>query len=335
MMAEKKSGVEHRVVAAADAGIRLDRWFRRHFPGLGHGALVKLMRTGQIRLDGGRVAPGTRIAEGQTIRIPPLDAAATVSHRARSARPALGKADIRRVRSWVLHEDDAVIVLNKPPGLATQGGPGIGRHVDGLLDALRSGEAGERPRLVHRLDRDTSGVLLLARTPAAAAALAKSFRGRTARKLYWALVVGTPRPPGGKIVAAVEKTPGRAGERMGVSESGKPARTLYRSIDHAGRKAAWLALQPLSGRTHQLRVHCAHIGHPIVGDGKYGGAAAQLRGIVSRKLHLHARRIRVPHPAGGVLDVRAPLPVHMAETWGTFGWDEDPMADRFLDDGDG
>ncbi len=335
MVAEKKSGVEHHVVTAADAGIRLDRWFRRHFPGLRHGALVKLMRTGQIRLDGARVGPGTRIAAGQTIRIPPLAAGATTPRQTTAARPVPGKADIRLVRSWVLHEDDAVIVLNKPPGLATQGGPGITRHVDGLLDALRSGGADERPRLVHRLDRDTSGVLLLARTASAAAALAKSFRSRAAEKLYWALVVGTPRPPRGKIVAAVEKTPGRAGERMGVSEGGKPARTLYRSIDHAGRKAAWLALQPLSGRTHQLRVHCAHIGHPIVGDGKYGGAAAHLTGVVSRKLHLHARRIRVPHPAGGVLDVRAPLPPHMAETWTTFGWGEDPVADVFLDDGDG
>ncbi len=332
MVAEKKSGVEHRVVAAADAGIRLDRWFKRHFPVLHHGALVKLMRTGQIRLDGARVGPGTRVAEGQTIRIPPLDIGDTASRRANPTRPVLGKADIRLVRSWVLHEDDAVIALNKPPGLATQGGPGISRHVDGLLDALRSGGTGERPRLVHRLDRDTSGVLLLARTAAAAAALAQSFRGRAAEKLYWALVVGVPRPPHGKIVAAVEKTSGRAGERMAVGAGGKPARTLYRSIDHAGRKAAWLALQPLSGRTHQLRVHCAHIGHPIVGDGKYGDAAARLTGIVSRKLHLHARRIRVPHPAGGVLDVRAPLPPHMAETWATFGWDEDPMADAFLDE---
>ncbi|RMD91233.1 MAG: RluA family pseudouridine synthase [Alphaproteobacteria bacterium] len=331
MAGEGRRGVEQHVVSPADAGLRLDRWFRRHFPGLGHGALAKLMRTGQIRVDGSRVSPGDRVVAGQVIRVPPLDAAARQPP-PRDRRPRtgpLGEADIAAVRRWILHMDEAVIALNKPPGLATQGGPRITRHVDGLLEALRFAPDDERPRLVHRLDRDTSGVLLVARTAVAAAALAQSFRGRDAQKLYWALVVGTPRPAAGKIVAAVEKTPGRAGERMGVSESGKPARTLYSTVDHAGRKAAWLALQPLTGRTHQLRVHCAHIGHPIVGDGKYGGREAHLTGIVSRKLHLHARRLRLPHPSGGVLDLRAPLPPHMAETWAAFGWDEDPAADAF------
>lgn len=326
------SGVSHKTVGPDEDGIRLDRWFERHFPGLSYGALSKLLRTGQVRLSGGRAKPGDRVAAGQDIRIPPLDASAT-------EKPGLGKtpkkelspADIRDIRSWILYEDADVVALDKPAGLATQGGPGVIRHIDGLLDGLKL-KGGERPRLVHRLDKDTSGVLLIARTVTAAAHFAAAFKARETRKIYWALVKGVPSPRDGKIVAAVEKLPMEGGERMIVTERGKPARTLYATIEHAAQKAAWLALRPLSGRTHQLRLHCAHIGHPIVGDGKYGGAEALLGGAVSRKLHLHARRLVIAHPKKGLLDITAPLPQHMKATWSMFGWDEDVGGDPFPQD---
>lgn len=326
------SRIEPVTVEEADAGIRLDRWFARHYPELGHGALAKLLRTGQVRLDGRRAKAGDRVAAGQAVRVPPLD---TPAPRTAAAHPTLDRREVEEVRSWILYEDPSLVVLDKPPGLPTQGGPGIGRHLDGLLDALRLPGSGERPRLVHRLDKDTSGVILIARTARAAAALAAAFKGRDAGKLYWALVRGVPSRREGKIVAAVEKVAGKGGERVAVTEAGKPARTLWRVIDHAGTKAAWLALEPLSGRTHQLRVHCLHIGHPIVGDGKYAGAEAHLGGLVSRKLHLHARRLRLPHPDGGMLDVTAPLPRHMADTWASFGWDADMQAAGSLFSGGG
>ncbi|GEQ97314.1 pseudouridine synthase [Iodidimonas gelatinilytica] len=329
------SDVQHLSVSQDEDGIRLDRWFKRHYPGLSFGVLSRLLRTGQIRLDGKRAKPGDRIAAGQDIRVPPVGADATQPPRGagRTPKEGLSDQDIAEVRSWVLYKDDQVIALNKPAGLATQGGPGITRHVDGLLDALRFGKNDERPRLVHRLDKDTSGVLMIARTVRAASELAAAFKGRDAHKVYWALVKGTPSPREGKILAPMEKLPGPGGERMVVTERGKPARTLYAVIENAGQKAAWLALKPLTGRTHQLRLHCAHMEHVIVGDGKYGGSEAFLGGLVSRKLHLHARRLRVPHPDGGVVDVIAPLPNHMDATWETFGWDAEYEDDPFEDAG--
>ncbi|GAB4123056.1 MAG: RluA family pseudouridine synthase [Rhodothalassiaceae bacterium] len=326
------SGVSHREVDAGDEGIRLDRWFARHYPGLGHSALAKLLRTGQVRIDGRRARAGDRVAAGQTIRIPPLDPSAFTSPSARPRQAEPTNADIAEMRAMVLYEDEDVIALDKPPGLATQGGPGIARHVDGLLEALRA-RGGERPKLVHRLDKDTSGLLLVARTARAAAHLAAAFKARETRKIYWALVMGVPALRNGKIVAPMEKLPDPKGERMIVTDSGKPARTLYATIAHAGRRAAWLALRPLTGRTHQLRLHCAHMGHPIVGDGKYGGSDAMLGGSVSRKLHLHARRLVIPHPDGRrLLDLTAPLPEHMRASWAMFEWDETLSDDPFPED---
>lgn len=327
------SGVQTVTVAQDDDGIRLDRWFRRHYPGLGHGRLAKLLRTGQVRLDGGRAKPGDRVSAGQSIRLPPLDEAARQPPTAATKRPAapLTDRDIAEARGWVLYEDDSVIALNKPPGLATQGGPGVRRHVDGLLDAFRRPGDSARPKLVHRLDKDTSGVLLIARTSAAAAHFAKQFKRRETHKLYWAMIMGAPDLAMGRIAAPMDKLPGKGGERMVVTDAGKPARTLYAVVDTAAKRAAWLALKPLTGRTHQLRLHCAHMGHPIVGDGKYGGREAMLGGQVSGKLHLHARRLRLPHPDGRMLDITAPLPAHMAESWRLMGWDTDMAVDPFED----
>ena len=221
----------------------------------------------------------------------------------------------------VIHRDAAALVLNKPPGLATQGGTKTTAHVDGLLDALQF-EAEGRPKLVHRLDKDTSGALLVARSARAAAFFAKSFSGRAAKKVYWALVVGVPSIDDGTIDLPIAKQPGTGGEKMHVDEAeGQAARSRYRVIERAGNRAAWVELQPYTGRTHQLRVHMAAIGHPIVGDGKYGGPAAFLTGGISRKMHLHARRIRVDHPDGGRIDVEAELPAHFAESLASLGFD--------------
>jgi len=324
-VAAEMAGVETIAVAADEAGLRLDRWFRRHYPQVTHGRLEKWLRSGQIRLDGRRVKAGVRLESGQMIRVPPLGDEKRAVLRKRPS-PAVPDAEARALEARVLHRDDHVLVIDKPPGLAVQGGSGTRRHLDAMLDALRFG--GERPRLVHRLDKDTSGVLVLARTAAAAAALARAFRSREVHKLYWAVVVGAPRPSSGRIDLRLAKKLGRHGERMEPdAEAGLRAVTEFRIIEQAGRRAAWLLLEPLTGRTHQLRVHCAAIGTPILGDGKYGGAEAVLEGDqISRKLHLHARWIEIPHPSGGVLAVTAPLPDHMRATWHFLGFSEEEGA---------
>ncbi|MCX7933621.1 MAG: RluA family pseudouridine synthase [Rhodovarius sp.] len=301
-------------IAPADAGIRLDRWFRRHYPALTQGALQKMLRTGQIRLDGKRVEAGTRLAAGQELRIPPMPTTPPPP-----PRPAIDPAAAADLQRRVLYRDDSVIVLDKPPGLAVQGGPGITRHLDAMLDALRFG-AEERPRLVHRLDRDTSGVLLIGRSAAAAAALAAAFRGRDAVKTYWAVLVGEPSPLAGRISLPLQRERGPRGERTVAAEEGQPAHTDYRVLEAAKRRAALVELRPLTGRTHQLRVHAAEgLGCPILGDAKYGGPAARIEGLPEH-LHLHARAIRIPHPEGGVLEAEAPLPPHMADTFAFFGF---------------
>lgn len=332
--ARAQGGVARLVVETDEAGLRLDRWFRRRFPALGHGRLEKLLRTGQVRVDGGRAKAAQRLEAGQEVRVPPLGAVA--ADHAPPKRPPMpvSDADAREIEAAVLHIDDSVLVLNKPAGLAVQGGAGTTRHVDGMLDALRFGRA-ERPRLVHRLDRDTSGVLVLARSARAAAALTAAFRGRDARKIYWALVAGAPRPARGRIDAALAKRAGAArsgGEAMVAAgpdaEDARQAATLYDTVERAGRRVAWLALLPLTGRTHQLRVHCALIGTPIVGDGKYGGAEAHIDGLAPR-LHLHARAIALPHPDGGTLRVAAPLTDPMRESWRLFGFEAERETDSF------
>ncbi len=321
------SGVQTLTVALEDSAIRLDRWFKRHFPGLGHGRLEKLLRTGQIRLDGRRAAAGDRVAADQRIRVPPLGNLAAVPP---GDQAAPHPRDVRLVQQMVLHCDDDVIVIDKPAGLAVQGGTGTTRHLDGMLDALRFGAA-ERPRLVHRLDKDTSGVLVLARSAASAAKLAAAFRGKTIRKVYWAIVVGAPQPRQGKIDVRLAKLPGRMGERMTPNEAeGERALTRYRTVAHAGDRFAWLALEPVTGRTHQLRAHCEALGTPILGDNKYGGGASHPEGVPQpRTLHLHARAITLPHPSGGTLAVTAPLPAPLRETWAFFGFEESDEADPF------
>jgi len=320
-------------VDGSDGSLRLDRWFKRHYPGLGHGQLEKLLRTGRIRVDGKRARSGDRVGPGQAIRVPRPDEMASQPRPERpSPRPR--PADEAMLQGAILHRDDALIVLNKPPGLAVQGGTATERHVDGLLDSLRFGNS-ERPRLVHRLDKETSGVLMIACTAAAAAFLTRAFREKTTRKTYWSVVVGRPEIAQGRIDLALAKKAGGGSERVRPdAEEGRRAVTYYRVIDSVGTQASWLALMPVTGRTHQLRAHCAAVGTPILGDAKYGEGASHLAGVPdSGKLHLHARSLSIPHPLGGRLEVTAPLPPHMRRSWEFFGFAghiEDPFAELDL-----
>lgn len=317
------SEVRQFTIAPDDDGVRLDRWFKRNLPQVGFATVSRWARTGQLRVDGRRIKPDDRLAAGQVLRVPP--GGERQERAAAAPRRALSPEDVAEARAMVIRETKAAIVLNKPPGLATQGGSKTHRHVDGLLDAFVEDEEPHpqvRPRLVHRLDKDTSGVLLIARTPGSAASFSRRFSGRSARKIYWALVVGVPELAEGVIDAPLAKQPGTGGEKMHVDEeNGQPAKTRYRVVDKAGNRAAWVELEPLTGRTHQLRVHLEAIGHPIVGDGKYGGQDAFLTGAISRKMHLHARRLIITEPDGGTLDVTAELPEHFAASMEQLGFD--------------
>tara|TARA_R110002049_G_scaffold16927_3_gene66723 strand:- start:1176 stop:2216 length:1041 start_codon:yes stop_codon:yes gene_type:complete len=343
------SGVQTITVAAGEGDQRLDRWLKRRFPQLNQGNVEKACRKGEIRVDGGRVKASSRVQEGQEVRVPPLP-----EDRAPAAprRDKVTAADAEMIRSCVIYRDDHIIALNKPPGLASQGGSGQTRHVDGLGDALRF-DSDEQPRLVHRLDKDTSGIMLMARNRLTAAQLSEAFRDRETRKIYWAAVAGTPHPRMGTVRYALVKAGGGGdgGEKMRTVlpdevddiPGAKRAVTDYAVLDTLGSRGAWLALVPVTGRTHQLRVHMAEMGHPIVGDGKYGGSGqenqgdgwgASFGGEISKKLHLHARHLSLTHPITGArLSLTAPLPDHMERTWKMMGWDGldvplDPFADE-------
>ncbi len=328
---------------------RLDRWLKRRFPQVTQGAVEKLCRTGQLRIDGARAKASDRVAPGQTIRVPPLpDTAAPPPDRPEG----ISAADAKMIQACVLWKDEHIIVLNKPPGLASQGGSGQGeRHVDGLTEALKFGYK-DRPKLVHRLDKDTSGILLLARTDRIARALSEALRHRRTRKIYWAVVAGVPNPKQGSVKFFLEKAPGRGrggeGEKMVCIHPAKAkdhpeakrAQTDYFTLWFLGSRLSWMALEPVTGRTHQLRAHMAEIGHPILGDGKYGGGEAEnpgdgwgaaIGGDISKKLHLHARQIGFEHPiTKAEMVFKAPLPDHMARTWKALDWKEDDVpADPF------
>ncbi|GGE16582.1 pseudouridine synthase [Polymorphobacter glacialis] len=309
------------IIADDDDGIRLDRWFQRHAPETSFNIVSRWARTGAVRLDGAKAATGDRIAAGQTLTWPEHVPETAGPRPEVRERAQLSDDQVRYIQSLVIYQDKHAIVINKPPGLATQGGIGITTHVDGLLDAL-CGEMTTRPKLVHRLDKDTSGVLLLARTARAAAFFSKSFASRDAKKTYWALTIGVPNVQAGEIDAALSKQPGSGGEKMHVDpEGGLKAKTRYRVIERAAGRAAWVEFSPLTGRTHQIRVHAAAIGNPIVGDAKYGGKEAFLTGGVSRKLHLHARRLVIDAPDSGKIDITAELPLHISESFGLLGFD--------------
>lgn len=347
--------VETLQVTEDEEGMRLDRWFKRRVPALSLSHLNKIVRTGQVRVDGARVKTATRLAAGQQVRVPPLKLEAVEGE---PARPATSERDAQALRDMILFEDRDLLVLNKPFGLAVQGGSGTKHHIDGMLASLPN-ERGDRPALVHRLDRDTSGVLLIARTRRMAADLGEIFRSRQAQKVYWALVHGNPKPARGRVSLYLAKGEGMgdvrgprvgkgpaktdpaAREKMRVAKHGDPEAqhsvTYYATVDRVPNRLAWLSMKPITGRTHQLRAHAEAIGHPIVGDPKYGfnlkpGAAPppDLPAGIAPKLHLLARRLVLPHPRGGTLDVTAPLPPHMAASFDILGFDvstHDPIEE--------
>ncbi len=361
----QRTGVQTLKVEPDEAGMRLDRWFKRRFPGLALSHLAKIARKGEVRVDGKRVDTATRLEDGQSVRVPPLSVDAPAAPAVRRANPE----DAEAIRRMILFEDSHVLVLNKPFGLAVQGGSGTTHHIDGMLASLAD-EKGNRPVLVHRLDRDTSGVLLIAKSRKTAADLGEIFRSRKAQKIYWALVEGVPKPAQGRISLYLAKGAGMGDDRASGARASPAARsglrqppdakrdlekmrvarhgeddaqhslTYYAIIDKVAPKCAWLSMKPLTGRTHQLRAHAEAIGHPIFGDPKYGhdeDAARRhhdpMRAMpdgLERKLHLLARRLVLPHPAGGTIDVTAPLPPHMQKTWDTFGFDTkqyDPIVE--------
>ena len=327
------SGVQTLTVEEDEAGMRIDRFLTTRFPQLPFTRVQSIVRKGELRVDGKRAKPNDRLEPGMSVRVPPLKLDAQ-GERPRSAAKDATDADF--IRSLILYEDAEMMILNKPFGLAVQGGSGTVRHVDGLLEAL-TGKDGQKPRLVHRLDKDTAGCLIVAKTRLAAATLAKSFRSRSARKVYWALTAGVPRVPQGRISTYLAKEePTDADARMRVAQHGDEgaahALTYYAMVDNAAQKLSWLSLKPVTGRTHQLRAHAAHIGHPIVGDPKYFSIENwELPGGIQNRLHLLARRIVIPHPrTGQPVDVTAPLPPHMAQSWNLLGFDAaryDPIVE--------
>lgn len=326
------AGVEQIKVEAGETGMRLDRWFKAHYPGLGFGQLQKLLRSGQIRVDGGRAKADTRVEPGQLVRVPPLgvDRKGDGTLTAKTIR---GQGDGEALTKMILYEDASVYVFNKPAGLAVQGGSGVARHIDGMLEAFRN-KKGEKPRLVHRLDRDTSGALVVAKSRLAAMKLAEAFRGRDAKKTYWALVRGVPKKHEDRISTWLVKEQTFDGDRMRVARHGEDgadhAVSYYRVVDQAGQSLSWLEMEPFTGRTHQLRVHAAYMDCPIIGDPKYFEADQNwsFPGGLQNRLHLHARRIRIPHPKSGMIDVTAPMPPHMRQSWNLIGFDEATAEDE-------
>jgi 23S rRNA pseudouridine955/2504/2580 synthase len=316
------TGVQTVAVTADESGMRVDRFLEARFPGLSFSHIQRIIRKGELRVNGKRAQPKDRLQAGQAVRIPPLRLAEPAP---RSADRAADNATRDFLKSITLYEDADVLVLNKPMGLAVQGGSGTTRHVDLMLESLRD-EKGERPRLVHRLDKDTAGCLLVAKSRFAATALTKTFRTRSARKIYWALVAGVPKPKQGRISTYLAKDEREDDSIMRVARHGEAgashAVTYYAVVDTAARQLAWVSLKPVTGRTHQLRAHMAHIGHPIVGDPKYFSIENwELPGGLQNRLHLLARRIVVPHPRGDTIDITAPLPPHMQQTWNLIGFD--------------
>jgi len=326
---EVTTQVQTVTVSADEAGMRVDRFLEAKFPGLSFSHIHRVIRKGELRVDGRRVDGKDRLEAGQKVRIPPVRTESPA--RPDDARDAETRAFLGSI---ALYEDDDVLVLNKPMGLAVQGGSGMVKHVDGMLAALQTRD-GQRPRLVHRLDRDTAGCLLVAKTRFAASALAKTFRTRSARKIYWALVAGVPKPRQGRVSTFLAKDEREEESLMRIAKHGEKgashAVTYYAVVETAAQQLAWVSLKPVTGRTHQLRAHMAHIGHPIVGDPKYFDKENwKLPGGMQNRLHLLARRIVVPHPRGGVIDVTAPLPPHMQQSWNLLGFDAsryDPIVE--------
>jgi len=332
---KKQEFTRNIIIDSDDEGVRLDRWFSRHYPSLSHSYLQKMLRKGQIRLNGKRAKNNDRLVAGESIKIPSLSDISV--DKVQSKYRAISNKELKvaeEIQKQLIYKDDRILVINKPPGLAVQGGKKVSIHLDRLLGLLKY-DSQHRPKLVHRLDKDTSGILVLARKPNVAADLAQAFQRKEIRKVYWALVVGVPVPAEGRMEAPLKKLLAPGGEKTLVSNSGKSATTLFRTIENSGRRVSFLVLQPETGRTHQLRAHCSQVlGCPILGDGKYGGTDAHpgINGI-SRQVHLHARSITLPKSFSNngktQFFIEAPLPKHIQVARSVFGFEQKPDKDPF------
>ena len=316
--------VQRILIKNDDVGLRVDRWFKLHYPYINHNYLEKLLRTGQVRINGSRVKSGTRLKAGQFVRVPPLDDGLKMnpSLNSKSSKPDIKNVEIKKLKNRIIHIDDDVLIFDKPPGLAVQGGSKLSRNLDDILDMFCF-EKNEKPRLVHRLDKDTSGLLLLARNVFSARELTKSFRYKKIRKIYWSIVVGVPLSENGIIDLKLAKLQGLRGEKVEIAISGgKVAQTKYRVVDQITDKASWIIFEPLTGRTHQIRAHAAALGTPILGDKKYGQRKSFINNErISSRLHLHARGLQFPHPSGHMMEAIAPIPNHIKQTFEVFGFD--------------
>ena len=334
---KKQLLLEEYIVDSNDEGIRVDRWFQRHHPRISNGIIQKLLRTGQVRINGKRIKANNRLLNGDSLRVPPLQSYINDLDKKLNIKPISPKEleIAKSMQDQIIYKDDSILAINKPPGIAVQGGKNVSYHIDRLLEFFQY-ESEFRPRLVHRLDRDTSGILILARNPKAAADLGQAFQRKEIKKIYWALVVGVPKPPEGCIETRLKKTVGTGSiEKTTVNNSGKRAITLFRRVESSGRHVSFIVLQPETGRNHQLRVHCSQVlGCPILGDGKYGGKVAHpnIKGI-SNQIHLHARSIRIPYNSSknqsSELFLEAPLPKHIKNAMHIFGFEQKPTKDPF------
>lgn len=309
--------IESKIVAESEKDIRLDRWFKRHYPDISHGMLEKWLRKKNIRVDGKKALSNMRLKVGQIIHVPQIE-----TTKSPIKVKNISKADTTFIQKMVLYKDDDLIILNKPAGLAVQGGSKTIRHIDGMLDALKF-EYDEKPHLVHRLDKETSGILVVARTVQSAAVLSQLFKTKKIHKTYWALVAGVPRSTKGRIEAPLaQRRTGKNSDQRTVDRDGIVAVSLYQMQDHLADKVSWLQMSPLTGRTHQLRIHAAEVlKTPILGDERYGERTETTKDLPN-KMFLHARAISIPLSNKKFLTVEAPLPEHFRMAFQQFGFSE-------------